>query len=117
LKLVELIKNGIKIGGMHWNVEVVESDLYEGEKLGLTDYCNTHIFIRKTQSEDRMVETLLHELIHVALFHAGIDDHDESLINALSHNLLSLMRQNPELFDYIIHSSASSLFSSEKTES
>lgn len=41
--------------------------------------------------------TTLHEVIHGVLTNAGIEDHNETLISALAHGLVQVLRDNPEL--------------------
>ena len=45
--------------------------------------------------------TLMHELIHVILDSIGENEHDEKMVESLSHSILGLFKDNPRLSEYL----------------
>lgn len=63
----------LKFGGQKWTVDLVKSNhkaLRDGDKSchGVTLYDACKIYIAKEQSETVLEDTLLHELLHAALY-------------------------------------------------
>lgn len=55
------------------------------------------IEVEENQNEQAKVPVLLHEIMHGILDQAGYSDHPEPIIDALSHGLTQVMRDNPDL--------------------
>lgn len=90
----------IKIGGLDYEVEEVQNLCAEDG----TKRLNGHIIydsckIRIDQGLNQQVQTVCmwHEIIHGILTQAGIDNHDEAHIEALSYGIVQVLRDNPEL--------------------
>lgn len=78
----------IKINGYKWKVEMVDGEIEKMHpdpdhyNLGLTEYCEGVISIRKSMSEPAMRSTVIHELVHAFLFSYGYQvDGEESMCN------------------------------------
>lgn len=64
------------------------------------------IVLDPTLGPDFMAETLLHELIHLALHHAGTDDLTseqlERVCSSAASSLLGVLRANPALVTFLL---------------
>lgn len=73
----------IKINGYRWKVELVDAEIEkmhpepDSYNLGLTEYCEGVISIRKGINEIMMRSTVIHELVHAFLFSYGYQVNDE----------------------------------------
>lgn len=94
------IPDCVKIGGVPYEVYISEDkhDLLELTYCGRIDYGAQRIALRKC-GPDAMKISLLHECLHGMLNALGLcsDKHDEQLIDGLAHQLLLLLRDNPEM--------------------
>ena len=91
----------IKIGGIDYEVEEVQNLCAEDGIKRL----NGHIIydsckIKLDAGLNPQVKNvcLWHEILHGILTHAGITDHDEAHIEALSYGLVQVLRDNLELW-------------------
>jgi hypothetical protein len=78
-----------------------ESDLY-----GITTHGILEIVLQPAVADMVMRETLLHEVLHAILFNTGLSDRmtdkaEEHLVRALSPALFALLRDNPNLVQYL----------------
>ena len=91
----------VKIGPMRFRVEYVE--YMGGDHIGAASYQQAGIRIEEGD-EQVMRDTLLHECMHMVLYMTGhIDESgDEKLVSSVSTQLLSLMRDNKALVDYLV---------------
>ena len=80
------------IGGHNYNVNLVESKTTSDGKmlLGHHDTRTCTINLDGGMSKTRTQETFLHEIVHVILTNAGMQDHDETMIDATANGLLQL---------------------------
>ncbi len=72
--------------------------------LGMFSEHQMQIMVRETfASEQQEAETLLHEVIHSAFAVMGIQDKDphERTVSALSVGLAQIIRDNPDLIDWL----------------
>lgn len=91
-----MIPTAIKISGRVFTVEVVEALDEEGQ-MGESDYEEGEIKIKKMNVE-KMQRTLLHEIIHMGLAHAGLGElflgingtTEEAVVCALENALFPL---------------------------
>jgi len=97
----------VKIGAMTYRVKEL-SDLHkidgEGRKRGLNGqilYSDSVINIEADMSIMIKRVTLLHEIMHGILDHAGHEEHPETAIIALGYGLLEVLRDNPALVDLL----------------
>ena len=99
-------KSGCFNWTIYWSQE--EAD----EMYGKTDHSTKTVTIYKCKSDEITKETLLHELLHVALedkaesiFNYDPDkkdyDKEENLVRLLSPTLFYLIRENPELIRFL----------------
>lgn len=68
---------------------------------GLESHEDTRIELDTDQSAQSMWATLWHEAIHAILDHAGFEaaEHHERTINAVSHGICQILRDNPQMAD------------------
>lgn len=94
---MEIPKN-IKVGGITYNVELVEYLPHEeaGNKWGECDYQHSTIKIWKGLSLEKQGQTFIHELTHAIAHEAGIDDQDEDLINRFALVAYQVVKENVE---------------------
>lgn len=73
----------IKINGYKWVIKIVDGNTEKMHpqkdriNLGLTEYCEGIINIRKGMNKKVKRSTVIHELIHAFLFSYGYDVNDE----------------------------------------
>ena len=96
----------VKIGGMKYSIKE-KAELYEDDlKLeGLIDYRDLTICLEKNNKVNTKDMVLVHEIMHGLITNSVNRDlgSDENFILALSHGIYALLRDNPKLFDEIIH--------------
>ena len=57
---------------------------------------------KENMGDGRKPQTLMHEVMHALLYERGRDDwEDEELVDALASGVINLIRQNPELVEFI----------------
>lgn len=75
------------------------------EMFGRTDHVALHIILEPSQSEARMRDTVLHEVLHTLTTLTGLDielgQDEEGAVNRLAPALLDVLRRNPALVDYL----------------
>lgn len=92
----------IKVGAYDWRIKI---DTGPSEDFGEMDDEKATITIwpANHQSPERLVGTVLHEVLHV--IYAGINDRDreleEPVVLAFEAGLISLFRDNPKLLNWI----------------
>ena len=101
-----MIPNHIKIDAVMYNV--IESPgplLIKGlECTGTIDYCNNLISILETLGESQKKVTLMHEIMHGIVYERTLDlnkSDEETVVNELGKGFINVIRDNPELIDYI----------------
>lgn len=78
-------------GAIKWRVKSVE-DL--GDRTGQTDPNKSLVLLEKNANKQVFGQTFCHELMHVFFYEAGINDHDEVLIDKLSRSLFQFIEEN-----------------------
>jgi hypothetical protein len=82
----------IEIGGHNYNIKYMDGEK-EGTEgrflLGLNNPRSCEIFLDNSMKRSRMVETFLHEVIHVILSNTGCK-HDENTIDCLANGFHQL---------------------------
>ena len=90
----------VKIGAIEYKI-VEEKGLTDSSgdtKLdGRCGWHNCEIHIEKKMSLQTKQLTVWHEVIHAILIHAGVNKHDEQLINILSYGIMDVLENNPEM--------------------
>ena len=96
--------------GFDWSIKFID---IEASDFGETDSDKKEVRIYyKNRSAQNVIETLIHELGHVILFEIGnsvfhyeiekVYDKEENLIRLTSPRVLSLIRDNSKLINFII---------------
>ena len=102
----------IRVGPYRYTVKVDSERIKELETesnadlYGITTHGILEIVLQPEVADMVMRETLLHEVLHAVLYNTGISDRmtdkaEEHLVRALSPALFSLLRDNPDLVQYI----------------
>lgn len=98
----------INIDPIIYSVEFVDNPNYDEEEIfGYINNEDNTIKIKKSLHETRKKIVILHEVFHAMLLKCGLnlkeedDDHYEQIIECLSHSLLSVIVNNPELIKYL----------------
>lgn len=93
----------VKLGPVVYAVRQVEN-LHDfrpdGSRIDLNgrilhNECEMHLETKMHPQRARLV--LWHEIVHGILSNAGVEDHDEKLVEALSIGLVEALRDNPAL--------------------
>jgi len=93
------MKYNLTIGAFEWELDdgVEETDM--DKNLGLCDYENLAITIKKDMKEGVRKATVLHELGHAFFASAGYDPKEEErVVDVMAAQLLSFLRDNKEFF-------------------
>jgi len=91
----------IKVGAYDWRIKV---DPGPSEDYGETDFDKAEINIwpANHQSPERLVGTVIHELLHVIYDAAGLEGlAEEPVVGGFETGLVSLFRDNPKLLNWI----------------
>ncbi|MDG3141407.1 ImmA/IrrE family metallo-endopeptidase [Streptococcus suis] len=94
--------NSIKVAGMVYTVIVTEyfKDADDDRNLwGLCDYEQQIIYIRKSLSDQKKRQVLIHELTHAIMHEAGYKEQDEELVERFSLILHQVLNDNLTLFN------------------
>lgn len=103
--------NTVKIGIHQYSVSEAEDITRKSDGaflFGHISHDEQHIDVRAALQPKMKAVCLWHELIHGVLFQAGllIDEGDEERVCvALSHGIVQLLQDNPELADYTLDKS------------
>lgn len=105
--VLKTLPRRIKVGAYDWRIKVEPGP---SEDYGETDYDKAVITIwpANHQSPERLVGTVIHELLHVIydneqLAGAGVvsTDPEETIVCGFETGLVSLFRDNPKLLNWI----------------
>lgn len=104
----------VKIGAITYTVQLAKHPaddglphlpLVEDNKwlAGEISYTSNQIYVHAGMAEDAMRQTLLHEVTHGVLRHAGQHalNADEELVDAIAYGFMALVRDNPKLIAYL----------------
>jgi hypothetical protein len=95
----------VRVGPFDYRVEEWPSSAASArEMLGECDRVNLVIRIRTDIPRQQVAETFLHEILHAiwvvgSMYQAG--DDEEKLVTKLSINIFQVMRDNPDVMDFI----------------
>jgi hypothetical protein len=102
----------IKVGSRIYKVSARRRDLHRTQSeiqqsvLGATMNHRLKIHLDKKAAAGVVQETLLHEVLHAVTEFTGLDDNlgesEEDFVNRLSPVLLQVLRDNPELVEYLL---------------
>lgn len=94
----------IKVNGYKWKVEFVDGEIEKMHpdsdhyNLGLTEYCEGIISIRKGMSKETTRSTVIHELIHAFLFSYGYAvESEEAMCNFFGSQADRIMKITNEI--------------------
>jgi len=96
--------------GFDWDIKFIDIEV---ESFGETDSDQKEVRIYyKNRSEQNVIETLIHELFHVVMFELAdsvfhfekekVYDKEENLIRLTSPRAFAIIRDNPDLVDFIL---------------
>lgn len=96
----------VKIGSLDYGVNLV-SDLKRPEDdhmlYGYITHLQQRIDVEEKMTVPMQKISLLHETLHGIIHQSGIiEDAEENLVIAMSHGLYALLRNNPELIQYVV---------------
>jgi hypothetical protein len=81
----------VKINAIEYKVSVREADY----KLGHCDYTNCEIVIHSKQNDARKAKVLVHEILHGALYEAGLESmNTEDTVTKLEGVLYDILKNN-----------------------
>lgn len=86
------------------NFVIDPNGISDSQKDGFTVHHKQQIYISTDMYHDMMSDTLLHEMMHVILRAIAAyddDDEEEELVSRVTPILLQVIRDNPELIDFI----------------
>ena len=89
------------VGGVTYTAEFVPNLMAKDDLWGKVDFFNSSIYIDDSLSESRKEQTFIHELTHAIFLEAGYKEQDEDMINRISIVLHQVLKDNPDLIDYI----------------
>jgi len=91
----------INIGGHIWGIAFDAKRANAAEYQGVVVYRDMTIYLDDTLCRGRINIILWHEIIHVILYQAGLQEvkNHEQLADALSHGIDQVLRDNPWLTD------------------
>ena len=96
---MKLLPKRVKVGGITYSINKIKMEDF-GE-------CHTDpptINIKAKMKYSLQASTLVHELLHIAYTHAGIQlgDDEERIISGLENVLVPIIADNPDLWYWII---------------
>jgi hypothetical protein len=101
--VLKTLPRRIKVGAYDWRIKV---DPGPSEDYGETNFDKAEITIWPAihQSPERLVGTVIHELLHVIYDNEAIEDKrssEEAIVVSFETGLVSLFRDNPKLLNWI----------------
>lgn len=86
----------IKIGALMYQICWKHRPRFNNKFVaGVINYFDQRIDTYVGLSSEAEWVNLWHEIIHGILHNAGIDNHDESMVNALAHGICQILVDNP----------------------
>ncbi len=94
----------VRVGGMDieiedWNPKVANAE----NKWGSFNTVELRFRIDTSGSPFRVIQTFLHEMLHMVWWNMGLRDKDkeERIISALANGLLQVLRDNPDAIAFV----------------
>lgn len=89
----------VRIGCIDYTITIEDSlvDDNGDEIFGQCAYDACKIQILSRLAPQVRLATLWHEIVHGILIDCGYADHDEQMVSALSHGILSVLKNNPRI--------------------
>jgi hypothetical protein len=102
--VLKTLPRKIKVGAFDWRIKI---DTRDSEDCGETDTNSATITIWPSNhpSPDRVVGTVIHELLHVIYSNEELDGAvgpaEETIVSGFEIGLVALLRDNPKLLTWI----------------
>jgi len=94
----------LRVGAMEYEIVMVPRLQFKGEIVsGHISHDGCVIEVDADLAAQVRGVTVWHEVLHAIMIQAGLSDHDEALIEALSYGILGALKDNPELQDVVAH--------------
>ena len=90
----------VRIGGYDMQVVFDAMMMREG-LLGEIDTVNLTIRLMPDMPMPMVARVMLHEIIHGILENAGINEHDEQIVDAIANGFVQVFRDNPYLAEWL----------------
>ena len=88
----------VKVGPLSYTIEDVDGLTDEDQEIfGCCFVSDCRMQLRGGLKPPVRAVTLWHEIMHAILVHAGFDDPYERIVGALSHGVVGVLQENPEL--------------------
>jgi len=89
----------VRIGCIDYAIIMSDSLVDEegNEIFGQCAYDTCEIQILSRLAAQTKLATLWHEIVHAILIDCGYADHDEQMVSALAHGILSVLKNNPKI--------------------
>jgi hypothetical protein len=92
------IPNKVKIGGLTYKIKMVDMVSLGPNYIGCCDYKASVIEIAKDMDAQKQEETLIHEMVHAMMEHAGYKEQDEEAVHRTATAFHMLIKDNPGMF-------------------
>lgn len=98
------IPKTLKLGAFNWTVEENQDVAREGCVYGSTHFRSQKIFLDPDVTDDNKAETLLHELLHTAIYHSGLTERlkngatEEEIVSSITPALYQALHDNGLVF-------------------
>ena len=93
---MQTLPQHVKVGPVVYKIQEEARTAIDGY-YGTIIYAESLITLQPGMSQVQQQLTLWHELFHAMLKNAGYTEHDEQLIISLSHGIVGVLQDNPEL--------------------
>jgi len=93
------MRKHIKIGHIRYRIKKIKrlNDGAAGVMYGQIDYGKSLIELDADMGPQHDRQTLWHEVIHAIMNHAGIQKHDEPLVEIMASGIMQVINDNPEM--------------------
>ena len=97
------IPRTVKIGALIYDIcHIFKLEDHNGRELyGKITHGSTTIELDRDMGDQRKAVTLIHEILHSILDQAGINKHPEKILTALAFGIYEMIRENPDLIEWI----------------
>ena len=99
----------VKISPYTWSIKWSRHEVLKhhpnGDACGACDMESMSIAVDPGKHEDYARATLLHEILHACIRSSDPtldDEHEETVVAAITGPLLSMLRDNPDVLDYLM---------------
>lgn len=88
-----------------YKIEQTNEPITINNEICLGDVCYDTATIRlNSKYQNRELQTLMHEVVHALIYERGLSDElrsNETLVNEMANGIINLIRNNPDLIEYI----------------